>query len=153
MSDEVQVIYTDTDDTVELIVMPEMGPQGIPGLPGESVESGSSISCSTDLALSGHRFVVLDDDKAVYADCTTLNHAHRVVGMTIGASNAGSVSVQVNGEHEEPTWSWTLGIPVFLGVTGLMTQVAPTSGFILVIGFPVSSTKLFIKILQPIILL
>jgi len=150
--DDVQVIYTDTDDTVETITIIEVGPQGPPGVPGESVETGATITCSTDIALSGHRFVVLDNDKAVYADCTTADHAHRVLGMTTGASNAGSVSVQTSGEHEEPTWNWTLGQPVFLSTTGLMTQTPPTTGFVLIVGFPVSATKLFIKIHQPIIL-
>jgi len=163
MSDEdVQVIYTDTDETVETITIIDIGPQGPPGEqglpgeqgpPGESVSTGSTITCSTELTLSGHRFVVLDNDSAVYADCTIADHAHRVVGMTTGASNAGSVSVQTSGEHEEPTWSWTLGIPVFLSTTGLMTQTQPVSGFVLIIGFPVSATKLFIKIHQPIILI
>ncbi len=162
--DDVQVIYTDIDDTidtisetadttVDVITIIEVGPQGPPGLPGESVETGATITCSTDIALSGHRFVVLDDDKAVYADCTTADHAHRVLGMTTGASNAGSVSVQTNGEHEEPTWNWTLGQPVFLSTTGFMTQTAPISGFALIVGFPVSATKLFIKIHQPIVMI
>lgn len=162
MSDDVQVIYTELDDTVQVLTTTDIGPQGPPGAtgatgpqgpPGESVETGSTITCSTDLSLSGHRFVVLDDDKSIYADCTTADHAHRVIGMTTGASNAGSVSVQTSGEHEEPTWAWTLGVPVFLSTTGLMTQTMPTAGFALIVGFPISATKLFIKIHQPIILI
>jgi hypothetical protein len=164
MSDDVQVIYTDSDTAVQTITIIETGPQGAQGEtgetgptgpqgpPGESVETGSTITCTTAIAMSGHRFVVLDDDSAVYANCTTSDHAHRVVGMTTGASNAGSVSIQTSGEHEEPTWSWTLGIPIFLSTTGLMTQTPPASGFLLIVGFPISATKIYIKIHQPIIL-
>lgn len=145
MSDEIQVVYTDIDNTVEVITITETGPQGPPG-------QAELIVCNTDIALSGHRFIVLDNDLAIYADCTTIDHAHRIVGMTTGASNLGLVSVQTTGEHEEPSWSWTPGQPVFLSTTGLMTQTPPTSVFSLIVGFPISATKLFIKINQPIIL-
>lgn len=153
------VIYTESDSATvtypidaeaSIITIVTEGPQGPPG---ESSETGSTITCATALTMSGHRFVVLDNDKAVYADRTTSDHAHRVIGMTTGASNAGSVSVQTSGEHEEPTWSWTLGQPVFLSTTGFMTQTVPTFGFILIVGFPISATKLFIKIHQPIMMI
>ena len=160
MSDDAQIIYPSADSTVETITLITTGPQGppgeagadgAPGPPGESIEVGAIIACTTEMPLSGHRFVVLDNDMAVYADCLTENHAHRVIGMTTGASDDGNVSVQTSGEHEEPTWSWTLGHPVFLGENGLMTQTAPTTGFSLIVGFPMTATKLFIKINQPII--
>lgn len=146
------VIYTEVEATVTttvaddptIITIITEGPQGPPG--------GMIITCQTESPLSGHRFVVLDDASAVYADCMTADHAHRVIGMTTGASNAGLVSVQTSGEHEEPTWSWTLGIPIFLSTTGLMTQTPPASGFLLIVGFPISATKIYIKINQPITL-
>lgn len=146
------VIYTEVEATVTttvasdptIITIVTEGPQGAPG--------GMNITCTTEIALSGHRFIVLDDDMAVYADNTILDHAHRVVGMTTGASNEGSVSVQTSGEHDEPTWAWTLGVPVFLGINGMLTQTPPSSGFSLVVGFPITATKLYIKIQQPLIL-
>jgi hypothetical protein len=146
-------IVTTEVTPVTVLVLPGVGPQGVPGINGETTEVGTTLACSTDLALSGHRFVVLDDDKAVYADCTTLDHSHRVIGMTSGASNAGSVLVQTGGVHEEPTWSWDLELPVFLSTTGFMTQTQPNSGFVLIVGFPITSIKLFIKIHQPIFLI
>ena len=147
------VIYTEVEATVTttvasdptIITIVTEGPQGAPG--------GMNITCTTELALSGHRFIVLDDDMAVYADNTISDHAHRVIGMTTGASNAGTVSVQTSGEHEEPTWAWTLGVPIFLSTTGLMSQTMPVSGFSLIVGFPISPTKIIIRITTPIMLL
>jgi hypothetical protein len=98
--------------------------------------------------------VVLDDAaQAIYADNTTLSHVSKVLGMTTGAANALDLAtIQTGGEITEPSWSWALNTPIFLGATGLLTQVQPVSGFSLVVAFPITQTKIFISLREPIIL-
>lgn len=125
------------------------GRQGEPGVSGAS----HILTYPAGEILSGHRMVVLNDGEAFYADSTILNHANRVVGMTTGAAMLGAdVPIHTEGEITEPSWNWTLDVPVWLGLTGLLTQVVPTSGFSLIIGFPLSAVKLFISIREPIFL-
>jgi len=98
--------------------------------------------------LGGHRVVVLDAaGEAIYADRSILSHRDKVLGVTTGAASAGAdATIRTYGELTEPSWSWTLDEPVFLGLTGLLTQTVPTSGFVLRIGFPTAATSLFIDI-------
>lgn len=108
--------------------------------------------------LGGHRIVVLDSDgRAIYADNATIEHASILLGLTTGAASSGSdATIQPFGEIVEPSWSWALNEPVFLGANGLLTQVVPEPGdsaaFQVIVGFPLSATSLFIRIDEPILL-
>lgn len=104
--------------------------------------------------LSGHRMVVLDAaGKAVYADNTTMTHVNKVLGMTVGSAVTDvAIDILRWGELEEPSWSWTLDTPIFLSTNGLLTQTPPSTGFSQIIGFPVSATKAYISLREPIIL-
>lgn len=145
---EVTVVETRTGSTT-VIESIQRGPQGIPG-----VTSGVTFSCEAGETLSGHRAVYVENDKAYYASCLEASHAHRVVGVTIGAAIQGTTAIiQDSSEIEEPTWSWTVGIPVWLGENGVLQQVLPSSGFALRVGFPMSPTKLYINICEPIFLI
>jgi hypothetical protein len=141
---------TTTTDTVTTIEYISVGPQGPPGTGGGS----SDLSIVAAVALGGHRIVVPDENgKAIYADNTILSHANKVLGMTTGAvAESGTATVRIEGEITESSWTWTLDIPVWLSTNGLMTQTPPTTGFSLIIGFPISATKLFIDIREPIFL-
>jgi len=44
-----------------------------------------------------------------------------------------------------------MNLPVFLSTNGLLTQVAPITGFLLILGVPTAPTKLLISIKQPIV--
>ena len=125
------------------------GPQGIPGPMGDA-----TLWYEAGQILSGHRVVMIEDDKAYYADCTIPSHGKRVLGITTGASVIGAQSrIQVSGELSEPSWAWTLDIPVWLSTNGLLSQTPSTTGFSLIIGFPISSTKLLVRISEPLFLI
>ena len=158
--DVVEIVEDSSVDVVEIVndtlvhevviesagIIP--GPRGADGLPG-----GSTLSYPAGEILSGHRMVVLENGELFYADRTVEVHATKVLGMTVGATMTGGIAeVQTGGEIVEPSWSWILDVPVWLGIDGLMTQTPPTSGFSLIIGFPISSTKLLIRISEPIFL-
>ena len=119
------------------------------------LRSGSALTVTAGAALGGHRMVVLNGGGvAIYADCTEATHAGKVLGMTLGAiADGDSGDVLRSGEVVEPSWNWTLDAPVFLGTAGQLTQVQPVSGFSQIVGFPVSTTKLFVSLREPITLL
>lgn len=128
----------------------EVGRRGPQGPPGEAVAAGLEITAG--IALGGHRMVVVNAaEKAIYADNTNMDHLNSVIGMTIGAVDADAVAtVSQWGPIEMTGWSWILDKPVFLSTNGQVTQTIPSTGFILIIGFPMSATKLDIRIQQPI---
>src|SRR5205085_1073647 len=103
---------------------------------------------------AGHRAVVADTNgNAVYADSSEPSHANAVIGITTGAASEGAaVSVQNIGEMIEPSWQWAPDIPIYINANGILSQTAPTTGFSLVVGFAVTSTRIIIHITQPIIL-
>ena len=136
----------------------EVGMEGPPGRPGSiGPAGGSALTVTASSALGGHRLVVLNaSGLAVVADASIPEHAYKVLGLTLGAAAAGSsVDVLRSGELDEPSWHWTLDAPVFLGQNGLLTQdlPAPPSLFSLIVGFPVTTTKLFIALREPIYLI
>lgn len=131
------------------------GSQGQPGTQGPIGPSGgSATSAVSDTPIGGHRFVYFDSaHNAKYASNDVLTHAAKVVGMTLGATNAGDViNVLRSGAITEPSWSWVVDQPVFLGANGLMTQTQPEAPalFSLIVGFPITATTLFISIREPI---
>jgi hypothetical protein len=130
----------------------EQGPSGPVGPPGPT--GGIALQYQAGEALGGHRMVVLDDTgKAVYADNTVLSHANKVLGMTTGAASMGGIAtIQTGGEMTEPSWSWVLDTPIWLSSSGMLTQVAPVTGFSLIVAFPITATKIFINLHEPIIL-
>ena len=155
VTDIVSVEVLTTIDPAPVVIESIMiGPQGIPGPRGATGASTNSVVYTAGQILSGHHMVVLDSNgKAIYADRTIPEHANKVIGMTTGAAmQDADADIQMIGELIEPSWSWILDTPIWLSVNGLLTQVVPTSGFSLIIGFPVSTTKLFIDIHEPIFL-
>lgn len=105
--------------------------------------------------LGGDRLVYIDSSgQAKYASNDVLSNTNIVLGITVGAASIGTnVEIQLEGEYEEPSWSWTLEQPIFLGNNGLLTQTQPTApAFSLVIGFPITSTKILLRFNNPIVL-
>jgi hypothetical protein len=151
--DDIQVTVEQTNPivleiTVEESTVVEVAPQGIPGRDGSAL-----VNRTAAIVLGGHRAVVLDNSElAIYADSSITSHANKVLGLTTGAASSGAIAaIATYGEFTEPSWSWTPGAPIFLGTNGLITQTAPTSGFLLILGFAIATTKIFIDIKQPII--
>jgi hypothetical protein len=134
----------------------EVGTQGPPGPRGPIGPSGgNAVTAVAAVALGGHRIVLLNaDGEADYARADEITHASIVLGMTSHAAVEGAdVDVLRIGELEEVSWSWTLNQPVYLGLDGLPVQSLPYNAtFSLVIGFPITPTRLFISIREPIIL-
>lgn len=137
----------------ELLEVAEQGPPGPRGPIGPS--GGNAVTATAAVNLGGHRIVLLNSDgEADYARADELTHASIVLGMTSHAAAEGtSVDVVRIGELEEVSWDWTLNQPVYLGLDGVPVQSLPYNAtFSLVIGFPITPTRLFLSIREPIIL-
>ena len=123
---------------------------------GERGLPGAAIEVTAIVAIGGHRVVIREGDSASYATNENLQHGMKVLGITENASDAGgTLSVIRSGKVSEPTWSFDVSKPVFLGVNGLLTQVPPTfpeAAFSLIVGFPLSATEIFVSLREPLIL-
>lgn len=121
-----------------------------------AITGGSANNMSgvyvADEVLGGHRVVRSTGAGEVgYASSDNPAHGDDTVGITTGSVGAGeSVQVQHAGYITFIGWSWTAGQPIFLGVTGLLTQTAPSIGFVQVVGHAADATTMFISIEFPI---
>lgn len=129
------------------------GQQGIPGPDG-----GTAYVLASDMPIGGHRVVVSEvvgsEAFARYASNLNLTHANKVLGVTVAAAGTGApVSVVRAGEVTEPSWNWVANTPVYLGDNGMLTQTQPETPalFSLIVGFPITATKLFVSVREPII--
>ena len=134
----------------------------IVGAPGHQVlnlwlprgqDGASSFVVSLNAPIGGQRVVYLDSNGNLqYASNDLAASMNTVFGVTLAAGIAGgTVRVLKAGFVEDPSWSFTLGIPVFLGVNGTLTQTPPSNTvFSLIVGFPVTTTKLFVSFREPI---
>lgn len=117
----------------------------------------NQVQYTTAAAIGGHRVVILTNDGTVaIASADDITSATRVIGITVNAADINTqVLIQTQEELDDPSWFWDMSHPVYLGLNGVLTQVPPTSpgsAFSMVVGFPITSTSLFINLREPIVL-
>lgn len=123
------------------------GPQGPPGPSGAMLELVASGS------ISGHRAVCDASGLAVYADHSTEETAHSLVGVSYNAAiTGGTVNVVTAGPLSDPAFSFIPGLPIYVGVAGALVQTAPTFGYIRRVGFARDATTVVVQIAQPIMI-
>jgi hypothetical protein len=98
--------------------------------PFESAEEGSvdlEINRVAAITLSGHKLVTTNDDGTVrYADASDLDDCLRPIWLTTSAWLEGALTtLTVQGIVVEPTWNWTPGSLIWLGLNGQLTQTIP----------------------------
>ena len=137
-----------TVDTPSILYAAEQGPAGKPGPAG-----GTSFSRIAAANVSGGKAVTLNaQGQVLHANGADLAFANSVAGVSLNGGAPGSeITITVSGgEIEEPTWNWQANKPIFLGTDGALTQVAPTSGYLLVVGAAIGPTRMLVKVQQPI---
>lgn len=149
---DVQVTLVADNEQFTLI---EDGDESFVIMSGTTVQIGATQDVFTAGAdLGGHRAVYLDSSELLqYATNADPALGERVLGITSGAIANGATGVVLRtGEITEPSWNWTLGLPIFLGVNGQLTQTRPTTSgsFVLQVAFPIAPTKVFVDIKQAI---
>ena len=97
--------------------------------------------------ISGLRVVTNLGSGLIYADASDPTHAHHVIGVTANAGNP--VDVVVEGIIEDPSWNFTPGANLFVGLNGMLTEtVPPTAAFSKIIGKVISPTKVLFNLWQ-----
>ena len=75
------------------------------------------------------------------------------LGISTGSAMVGNLlQVQQTGYLTHSGWSWTTGNPIYALDDGTLTQAFPLSGNLVIVGYGVTPTKMFIK-QEPAILL
>lgn len=150
MTNQITVVnLPPTPHTVVVVPSPEISVvpagYGLQGVPGPTGPAGAAvIQYPAALAVSGHVAVFLDEQgRCSPADCRTPIH-HAVAGLTAHAAiEADLVEILDRGPLEHLGWTFTPGLPVFLGLAGAITQVLPPSAvFSKVLGVAVTPTRI-----------
>lgn len=140
-----------TVDTPSVLIAAEQGPAGIQGLPGPA--AGTAFTRPAAANVSGGKAVTLNAaGQCLHANGANASMANSVAGISLngGAPGADITIITSGGEIEESVWNWQANKPIFLGTDGALTQVAPTSGYVLVVGVAVGPTRMLVKVQQPI---
>lgn len=147
------------DDTVVFKLQAALrGEQGIQGDAGPGAGPVQSLIAVTGTILGGHRVVgIAHDGTYTYVDQTVHVDGFRAAGITTGAAALGAaVTIQTRGPITEPSWNWTVDLPVFVGTNGLPTQTVPTLAggavFSQMVGLALTATTIFVQMGIPIYL-
>lgn len=141
---EVQVIETPATSVVEIMG----GAVGPPGHAGGTVES-----LPTNSVISTHKAVIIGAGGFVeYASADNISTASSVVGITIQSVNAGwPVNIKTAGDIDDSAWTWTAGLPIYLGLNGALTQDQNVGAVQLQLATAASTTKIIVGIKMPFI--
>lgn len=140
------VIQNQTVNEVEVSSPGPQGPQGPPGDAGITDSLLRSFMAGEDL--SGHQVVIRQADNTVItASNDALAEVHGPLWMTTEAASLGQpVEVLIFGNFQEPSWTWTPGQPIYLGLAGVMTQtppLAPVASFLVQIAYATGPDSIF----------
>lgn len=147
------------DDTVIFKLQAALrGEQGIQGDAGPGAGPVQSLIAVAGESLGGHRVVgIAHDGTYTYVDQTVHVDGFRAAGITTGAAALGAaVTIQTRGTLTEPSWNWTVDLPVFVGSNGVPTQTVPTLAggalFSQMVGLALTATSIFVQMGVPIYL-
>lgn len=125
----------------------EQGPRGPQGLTGPA--GGAAVTRLAVGSVNALRVVAATSATQVtYAQPTTGATLPMGVSTTAGADGE-EVNVQLSGELVDAGWGWDVDVPIFLGANGALTQTAPATGVLVVVGRPLTATSMFIAIESP----
>lgn len=133
------------------------GPQGPPGPPGPPGSPGPATSApklvatfDTDALTLATNFVRVTSGNTVerITDNAATTIPNGIFG--VGLSKPSTLQIEVTFTGIVGGYSgFTIGSPLFISTTGLPTHTPPTTGMVQQIGFAISSTELFVQLMQP----
>lgn len=129
------------------------GPTGPVGATGPAGDGSTFPSTATQLTAIGNALRAAGANSCARADSSDVADAGLVIGIaTNDAAVSETVQVRAAGYMTHGSWTWTAGQQIFVGVDGVLTQVAPTSGFCQTIALAVTSTTILVRLNSPILL-
>jgi hypothetical protein len=138
-----------TEDKWSVLNVIDVGATGAQGVAGGS----TIVKTAFDNVAGLHAVYVTPDGSVSHASPATV-FTSNVIGITKGSALPNdAVLVQPSGEIQDPVWNWVAGTPIYLGLSGNLTQSLPTTGFHVEIGVADSATSIIIRIQPPIYLL
>lgn len=117
-----------------------IGPSGPPGSGG-----AASYTVTASEPIGGQRVVTINGFHA------TPETSDLIIGLSkSAAATSQSFEVTVFGLVADVSWTWTTGLPIFVGPSGTLTQTVPTLGVSRRIAWAVSPTTINVDIMPPI---
>ena len=105
-----------------------------------------NLTATAGAAIGAYRAVAFRaDGRLEPASHDNPAHLGRVVGITVASAEAGTwVKSRVSGMLSFDGWNWSPGRPVYVGVSGGLTQTPPTTGFVQQIGVAAGADALLV---------
>lgn len=126
------------------------GPEGRPGRDGTQGPAGAGAVTSREASANvplWSAVVVSDANRCVPADPSNPAHRGQVIGVTAYGGMIGSqVEVQSVGDLLGPVADFAEGTPLFVGAGGILTPIAPTSGWRQNVATAVSSSQIVVAL-------
>lgn len=112
-----------------------------------------SLIASSDMA-AGRAVITLDGKTCVYADHRNLDHAGKLVGVTVAPAAAGQFAqINTGVTHSVETWAWDPMKDIWLSSNGMLTQTPDeTVAFVQRVGYAIDETTMRVVITDPIYL-
>lgn len=113
----------------------------------ESTTTSGTLTGDAAVALSALRVVTTDANAdLIYADSSDVTQLAKTVALTLQAFTEGEAAVAVlSSVVIDQGWNWDLELPIFIGTAGLLTQTAPTTGYLRQVATPISATSLYFE--------
>ena len=93
-----------------------------------------------------NRVVALVGSSLFLASSSNLDHSNSLLGITVHSAEFNTkAQITLEGLAQDESWDWSSTNPVLLGLNGQLTQVAPITGFMKVVGKPISKTQIIFR--------
>ena len=81
---------------------------------------------------------VILDEQCFLVNPSLGEHAGRRLGLATNSANVGdAVSILLIGlTPVNNEWNWEEGKPIYVGENGTLTQITPTTGYLIILGYP-----------------
>ncbi|WP_313214787.1 hypothetical protein [Stenotrophomonas acidaminiphila] len=120
------------------------------GVAGDPVVSLAPLVRPAAATVSALRLVSEGADGVRHLDPTDAASVAGMLGISITAGDAGSaISIKAGGSIDDAGWSWSPGF-VFAAPSGALTQVPPTTGWEIVVGYAPAPTRLNLTFDEPV---
>lgn len=119
--------------------------------PEETSAAIHTLKLEAGETIHGRRAVAADLSTVYHPSLSAPEDAPRIIGIAKQAGTTGGVvEVQTGGTITEPGWTWAAG-PVYVDDEGVLTQTAPSTGWVVCVGKAIASDTIDINILLSLI--
>jgi len=133
------------------------GPQGPAGPTGPAGPAGQDAAVLSRKCLSnisaGRAVWFSGVDGIAYASYDNPSNKQLPIGISTQAGTTDTyINVRVKGQITDGSWNWTIGLPIFVGLNGLLTQTAPTgpTNHVRQIATALTATSIYVDNYAPI---